>query len=60
MEVNTMGLEQSENRDILVEIRELKSRLNEMYRQKGPASSDYISLSLKLNYLMKEFFEANL
>ncbi|WP_156351157.1 hypothetical protein [Neobacillus vireti] len=58
--MNTMGLEQSENRDILVEIRELKSRLNELYRQNGPASSDYISLSLKLNYLMKEFFEVNL
>jgi hypothetical protein len=58
MEVNTMVPGQLESHDILVEIRELKDRLNELYQQKGPANSDYINLSLKLNRLMLAYIDA--
>jgi len=40
-----------------MEIFDLKVNLEELYEKKGPVTSDYISLSIKLNYLMKEYFE---
>lgn len=49
---------QSENISLLMEILELKQRLRDLYRQSGPGSSDYISLSLKLDLLIHEYFEA--
>ncbi|MFE8698932.1 Spo0E family sporulation regulatory protein-aspartic acid phosphatase [Cytobacillus sp. FJAT-53684] len=48
---------QSENMKLLMEIFNLKLTLRELYMQKGPASSDYISQSIKLNVLIKEYFE---
>jgi hypothetical protein len=46
-----------ENIELLMDIFDHKVRLKEFYIQKGPASSDYISLSIKLNLLIKEYFE---
>lgn len=48
---------QSENLGLLMEIFDLKVNLEELYEKKGPVTSDYISLSIKLDYLMKEYFE---
>lgn len=48
---------QSENMELLMDIFDHKVRLKEFYIQKGPASSDYISLSIKLDLLIKEYFE---
>lgn len=47
----------SEDISLLMEILELKKQLRELYRQSGPGSSDYISLSLKLDLLIHEYFE---
>lgn len=47
---------QSKNTRLLVEISNLQNDLNALYAQKGPASSDYISLSIKLKVLIKEYF----
>lgn len=46
-----------ENMELLIEIFDHKVSLKEVYDQKGPASSDYISLSIKLNILIKKYFE---
>ncbi|WP_102274041.1 aspartyl-phosphate phosphatase Spo0E family protein [Cytobacillus massiliigabonensis] len=55
--MNTIEHFQCENIDLLMEIFDHKVSLKEVYTQKGPASSDYISLSIKLNLLIKEYFE---
>lgn len=47
----------SENIGLLLEILELKKELRVLYRQGGPGSSGYISLSLKLDLLINEYFE---
>ena len=49
-----------ENMKLLKEIYNLKSKLNEMYIQNGPNSSDYINLSIKLNVLEKKYMEEKL
>lgn len=46
-----------ENIELLMDIFDHKVRLKEFYIQKGPASSEYISLSIKLKLLIKEYFE---
>lgn len=51
---------QSENMELFMEISNLRNNLNELYNQKGPASSNYISLSLKLNLLIKEYFDGDI
>ena len=51
---------QNESSKLLSEIGNLKKNLNEIYTQKGPANSDYISLSIKLKVLMKEYFEGQI
>ena len=56
-EMKTKNDFQSENMKLLMEIFNLKLTLRELYMQKGPASSDYISHSIKLNVLIKEYFE---
>lgn len=56
-EMKTKNDFQSENMKLLMEIFNLKLTLRELYMQKGPASSDYISQSIKLNVLIKEYFE---
>jgi hypothetical protein len=48
---------QLENMIILKEIWNLKTKMSELYHQKGPACSDYISLSLKLNSLVNQYFD---
>ncbi|WP_147534638.1 hypothetical protein [Bacillus marasmi] len=47
----------NENIGLLLEIPELKRQLRELYRQSGPGSSDYISISIKLDLLIQEYFE---
>lgn len=55
--MNTIDQFQCENMELLMEIFDHKVSLKEVYNLKGPASSDYISLSIKLNLLIKEYFE---
>lgn len=49
-----------ENVKLLKEIYNLKMKLNDMYIQSGPNSSDYINLSIKLNVLEKKYMEEKL
>jgi hypothetical protein len=49
-----------ENMKLLKEIYNLKMKLNDMYIQNGPNSSDYINLSIKLNVLEKKYMEEKL
>lgn len=49
-----------ENIKLLKEIYTLKVKLNDLYVQNGPNSSDYIDLSIKLNLLEKKYMEEKL
>lgn len=51
---------QSENIHLLMEIYNLKMILRHLNIQKGSANSDYITLSLKLDLLMKEYIDEKL
>ncbi|AZU64219.1 hypothetical protein CHR53_24915 [Neobacillus mesonae] len=46
-----------ENKKLLMEIADVKKEKNELYKQTGPGSPDYISLSIKLDLLMKEYID---
>lgn len=48
---------QLENMMLLKEICHLKTKKSELYHQKGPCCSDYITLSLKLNTLVNQYLE---
>jgi len=48
---------QNENMKLLTEIFNLRMILKELYAQSGPNSSDYISFSCKLDFLVKEYME---
>jgi hypothetical protein len=48
---------QNENMELLQEIVTLKTKLSEIYNQIGPSSSEYITLSIRLNLLMNKYFE---
>jgi len=48
---------QSENVKLLNEIFNIKSILSELYAQNGPNSSDYITFSCQLNFLVHEYIE---
>jgi hypothetical protein len=48
---------QFENIPLLMNIFNLRTKINELYQQKGPGSSDYIKLSIKLDLLMNEYFD---
>jgi len=48
---------QSENVKLLMEIFNIKAILSELYAQNGPNSSDYISYSCQLNFLVHEYIE---
>jgi hypothetical protein len=48
---------ETENKELLMEIVTLKTKLSEIYKQIGPSSSEYITLSIKLNLLMNKYFE---
>jgi hypothetical protein len=51
---------QWENMNLLMEIHNLKITLRDIYTQKGSANSEYISLSIKLDLLMKEYIDGKL
>lgn len=46
-----------ENKELLLEIAGLKTEIDELYKQTGPVSSEYITLSIKLDLLIKEYIE---
>lgn len=46
-----------ENMELLMEIVNLRAKINELYNQSGPNTSEYITLSIKLNLLVKDYFE---
>ncbi|MEH7076469.1 hypothetical protein V7121_07275 [Neobacillus drentensis] len=48
---------QSENMELLLEIVTLKTKLSDIYKQIGPSSSEYITLSIKLQSLMHQYFD---
>ena len=48
---------QSENVKLLMEIFNIKAILSELYAQNGPNSSDYISYSCQLDFLVHEYIE---
>ena len=48
---------QSENVALLKEIYKLKAILSDLYAQNGPNSSDYITFSCQLNFLVHEYME---
>jgi hypothetical protein len=48
---------QNENMDLLLEIYNLKTTLNDLYSKKGPANGEYISFSIKLDLLLKQYIE---
>jgi hypothetical protein len=48
---------QNENNKLLMEILNLRLNLSELYLQTGPSSPDYISLSLKLDLLINQYFD---
>ncbi|KKI90434.1 hypothetical protein WQ54_20995 [Bacillus sp. SA1-12] len=50
----------SENMSLLLEIYNLKNHLNELYAKKGPANGEYISFSIKLDLLLKQYMEEKL
>lgn len=47
---------QTENKKLLMDIVELKIKLSELFNQTGPNTSEYISLSIKLDCMMNEYF----
>nr|WP_295970860.1 hypothetical protein [uncultured Bacillus sp.] len=58
--MESQGQMHGENMKLLKEIFNLKKILNDMYAKKGPNSSDYINLSIKLNVLEKKYMEEKL
>jgi hypothetical protein len=46
-----------ENMELLMEIVSLRAKLSKLYNQSGPNTSEYITLSIQLDLLMKEYFE---
>lgn len=46
-----------ENMELLMEIVNLRAKISELYKQSGPNTSEYITLSIELNLLVKEYFE---
>ncbi len=51
---------QSENVKLLKEISKLKTILSDLYAQSGPNSSDYITFSCELNFLVNEYVDEKL
>jgi hypothetical protein len=54
--MKTNKLTQIENKELLMDIVELKIKLSELFNHTGPNTSEYISLSIKLDCLMNEYF----
>ncbi|MCL6572062.1 MAG: hypothetical protein K6T88_10325 [Bacillus sp. (in: Bacteria)] len=55
-----MKATESENMKLLMDILNLKTKKSELYQQTGPSSSDYISLSIKLDLLVNSYLEEKL
>ncbi len=51
---------QTGRESLFMEIVHLRNDLDKLYKQTGPGSSDYISLSIKLKLLIKEYFETQI
>ena len=43
--------------EVLVEIANVRKMLSELYNEFGPNSSDYISLSIKLDILVRDYID---
>lgn len=48
---------QNENTKLLLDIVDLKVKLNDLYHSTGPNTSDYVNLKINLDCLMHEYFE---
>jgi hypothetical protein len=48
---------ETENSKLLMDIVELRVKLSNLYNSTGPNTSEYVSLSIKLDYLMNEYFD---
>ncbi|WP_040206403.1 aspartyl-phosphate phosphatase Spo0E family protein [Neobacillus jeddahensis] len=48
---------QFENMNLLLEIANLKTKINDLYCQTGPNSPDYIKLAIKLDLLINKYLE---
>ena len=48
---------ETENSKLLMDIVELRIKLSNLYSSTGPNTSEYVSLSIKLDCLMKEYFD---
>lgn len=48
---------QTENTKLLMDIVDLKIKLNDLYNSGGPNTSDYVTLKINLDCLMHEYFE---
>ena len=51
---------ETENSKLLMDIVELRVKLSNLYNSTGPNTSEYVSLSIKLDCLMKEYFDEKL
>ncbi|WP_442596655.1 hypothetical protein [Neobacillus sp. D3-1R] len=52
-----MQIHETESKNLLIEILTTRELLKDLYNEKGPNSSDYISLSVKHNVLIDQYFE---
>lgn len=55
--MKTNNLVQNENMNLLLEIYNLKTVVSELYSKKGPVNGDYITSSIKLDFLIKQYIE---
>lgn len=51
---------ETENSKLLMDIVELRVKLSNLYNSTGPNTSEYVSLSIKLDCLMNEYFDEKL
>jgi hypothetical protein len=55
--MRTDRLIETENSKLLMDIVELRVILSNLYNSTGPNTSEYVSLSIKLDCLMNEYFD---
>jgi hypothetical protein len=55
--MRTDRLIETENSKLLMDIVELRVKLSNLYNSTGPNTSEYVSLSIKLDCLMNEYFD---
>jgi hypothetical protein len=51
---------ETENSKLLMDIVELRVKLSNLYNSTGPNTSEYVSLSIKLDCLMNKYFDEKL